>query len=255
MDTPSPSLQDPIGESPAMKLAVQRSLRFASNENLKVALLIGPTGSGKNLLAKLIHRASQRVKKPFVSVNCAAIPSGVLESELFGHVRGAFTDAHFSRAGDFEKAEGGFIFLNEINETDKDFQVKLLGVFDDWEIKRVGSQEITKLNVRVIVASSKNLENLVESGEFLDALYFRICVIPIVIPPLCQRTVDIPPLIEHFIKKYSGSRLIEISPETLEYLKTYSWPGNAREIENEIQSFLPLNRKRVKKFKTKSAKG
>lgn len=209
--------------------------------NARVILLVGPTGSGKNQLAQLIHRSSPQGKKPFIPINCAAIPSTLLESELFGHVQGAFTGATRSKKGYFELAEGGILFLNEIDRTDKYFQGKLLGFFDDWAIWRIGSSQSTKLNIRVIVASSKDLWQMVESDKFLDSLYYRIAPITIAILPLCQRIEDIQPLAEHFARENSGGSMIEFSSDTLTYLHAYSWPGNVRELKNEITRVVLLN--------------
>jgi transcriptional regulator with PAS, ATPase and Fis domain len=241
MESPNDLPKTFIAESEAMKQMVATALKVATNVKANIVLLLGPTGSGKNQLVKLIHRTSPQAQKPLIPVNCAAIPAELREAELFGFCKGAFTGALNSRECYFKLAEGGFIFLNEINETDKNFQRKLLGVFDDWEIWPIGSSKPVKLNIRIIVGASKDPWEMVKSGNFLDAMYYRIFPITIKIPPLCQRIEDIPALVRHFIEKYSLMRMIEISQEALSYLEAYSWPGNVRELEGEIQRIVILN--------------
>jgi len=230
--------QDFIAESPAMKQVVLRALRFAANEEFKVVSLFGPSGSGKNYLAKLIHRTSPRAQKSLVTVNCPEIPPSLREAELFGFERGSFTNAFESRDGYFQLAQGSSIFLNEICQTDVAFQRLLLGVFDEWKVRPIGKSKEIELNIKVIVGSSKDLKQMVESKEFIEPLYYRISAITIIIPPLCQRIEDIQPLAEYFIKKHNAGRIIEISQEALAYLKAYAWPGNLRELDNEIQRII-----------------
>lgn len=203
-------------------------------------LIQGESGTGKELIANAIQRHSRRSDKPFVKVNCAALPETLLESELFGHARGAFTGAIAERKGRFELADGGTIFLDEISDMTPQLQTKLLRVLQQRSFERVGGKETITVDVRVIAATNKNLDAEMKAGRFRDDLYYRLNVMPIVVPPLRERPEDIPELVEHFIAKYGNHRKILISAESLAVLQRYSWPGNIRELENVIQRALVL---------------
>ena len=200
-------------------------------------LIQGETGTGKEVIASMIHEKSIRSKKPFVAINMAAIPKDLLESELFGHTKGAFTGATVDRPGKFEEANGGTIFLDEISEAELKIQSKLLRVIQEKEVTRIGSNKGLKLNLRIIVASNKNLEELVKSKEFREDLYYRLNVVAIELPPLRERKEDIPILVQHFLKKFSHLKDYELtmSTEAMDALLKYQWPGNIRELENIIQ--------------------
>ncbi len=204
-------------------------------------LILGESGTGKELIARAVHRNSKRKSRPFVAVNCAAIPETLLESELFGHVRGAFTDALADKVGLFEQANGGTLFLDEIGEMPLSLQVKLLRVLQDEEIRVVGGTIARKIDVRVISATSKNLEHEISEGRFREDLYFRLNVFTITLPPLRDRQEDIPLLVDHFIAKHSVNMSraeVACSPETLRVMMDYNWPGNVRELENCIERAL-----------------
>ena len=207
-------------------------------------LITGESGTGKELIARAIHFESVRKDAPFVAVNCAAIPENLLESELFGHVRGAFTDAVVDKAGLFEQADGGTLLLDEIGEMPLALQVKLLRVLQEEEIKRVGGAATKKVNVRVVSATSRNLEEDVASGRFREDLFFRLNVFTIALPPLRERLEDLPLLLESFLDKFStrfGKRVLSIDPEALRLLLAYSWPGNVRELENAVERGVILS--------------
>ncbi len=206
-------------------------------------LILGESGTGKELIARALHFNSKRRNAPFVAVNCGAIPENLLESELFGHVKGAFTDASSDKAGLFEQADGGTLFLDEIGEMPLALQVKLLRVLQEGEIRRVGGGVSKKVDVRVISATSKNLEQEVAQGRFREDLYFRLNVLSVALPPLRERIEDIPLLVDHFLEKYGAELAKEgmrCSPETMKVLMSYPWPGNIRELENSIQRGLLL---------------
>ncbi len=201
-------------------------------------LIQGETGTGKELVATALHQMSKRASGPFVPVNCGALPEGTLESELFGHVKGAFTGALRDRKGRFELAEGGTIFLDEIGEITQTMQVKLLRVIQEKYFVPVGGEKAVKCDVRIICATNRNLKALTQQGLFREDLYYRLAVIPVSLPSLNERKADIALLAEHFLDKYSsdiGKRVREISPEALDILNNYSWPGNVRELSNAIQ--------------------
>ena len=206
-------------------------------------LVLGESGTGKELIARALHFNSKRSKAPFIAVNCGAIPENLLESELFGHVRGAFTDASSEKAGLFEQADGGTLFLDEIGEMPLALQVKLLRVLQEGEIRRVGGTVSKKVEVRVISATSKDLEQEVAMNRFREDLYFRLNVLSISLPPLRERMEDMPLLVEHFLEKY-GAELGKLgwhcSPEAMKALMSYPWPGNIRELENCVQRGLVL---------------
>jgi len=192
------------------------------------------------LIANAIQRHSRRSDKPFVKVNCAALPESLLESELFGHERGAFTGAITERKGRFELANGGTVFLDEISDMTPHLQTKLLRVLQQRTFERVGGKETITVDVRIIAATNKNLDAEMKAGRFRDDLYYRLNVMPIIVPPLRERPEDIPVLVEHFLRKHGGQRNMLISADALAMLQRYSWPGNVRELENVIQRALVL---------------
>ena len=217
--------------------AVYRTTRRVAQTNASV-LLLGETGTGKELIATAIHRLSNRRGGPFVRVNCGALSESLLESELFGHVRGAFTGAVSNRAGRFEAAHTGTIFLDEINSTTPHLQVKLLRVLQEREFERVGDTQTIRVDTRVIAASNRDLMDQVESGGFREDLYWRLNVIPIEIPPLRQRREDIPELVAHFLSVYSELNarfVVHIARPAMELLQSYHWPGNVRELQNYLE--------------------
>ncbi|MBE9536437.1 MAG: sigma 54-interacting transcriptional regulator [Proteobacteria bacterium] len=201
-------------------------------------LIEGESGTGKELIANAIHHNSPRASKPFIKLNCAALAEGVLESELFGHVKGAFTGAIADKPGRFELAHNGTLFLDEIGEISLQTQVKLLRVLQEGEFERVGGTNPLKVDVRLVAATNKNLKEAVESGEFREDLYYRLKVVPIVLPPLRERKDDIPLLVKHFLAKFNKEMNMEVnnlSPRALELLMDYSYPGNIRELEHIIE--------------------
>lgn len=206
-------------------------------------LIRGESGTGKEVIAEGIHYAGKRKAGPFIRVNCGAIPSALLESELFGHEKGAFTGAIRRRLGKFELADGGTIFLDEIGEMDKNMQVKLLRVLQQKEFDRVGGEETIRVDVRIIAATNRDLEAMVQDGSFRDDLYYRLNVIPILLPPLRDRAPDIPLLVTHFTEKVcmaAHRKVCAVSPEAMQILMRYRWPGNVRELENVIESVITL---------------
>ncbi len=225
-----------IGSALKIRRAIEMALSV-SDSNTTV-LLQGESGTGKELIASLIQFNSRRASRPFVKINCGAIPQSLLETELFGHERGAFTDARSRRIGRFEEANGGTLFLDEIGEMSLPAQVSLLRVLQDGELTRIGGNEVIKTDVRVIAATNKDLEKEIEEGRFRRDLFYRLNVYPIVIPPLRDRSEDIEQLVAYFIERFqqkSGKRVTGISDRTLQMLKSYPWPGNVRELENCIE--------------------
>jgi len=225
-----------IGSGPAME-EVYRTTRKVARSNASV-LLLGETGTGKELIANAIHQLSNRGSNPFVKVNCGALSESLLESELFGHVRGSFTGAVANRAGRFEAAHSGTIFLDEINSTNMHLQVKLLRVLQEREFERVGDTQTIQVDVRVIAASNRDLMKQIEDGEFREDLYWRLNVVPIQIPPLRRRREDIHELVAHFLNYYSELNeryVVHIHPDALAAMKDYHWPGNVRELQNYIE--------------------
>jgi formate hydrogenlyase transcriptional activator len=201
-------------------------------------LIQGETGTGKELVAQAIHSRSSRRNGPFVKLNCAAIPAGLIESELFGHERGAFTGALTQRIGRFEMANGGTLFLDEIGDLALDLQVKLLRVLQEQEFERLGSTRSIRVNVRVVAATHRDLVQMVDNKEFRADLFYRLSVFPISLPPLRDRSEDIPALVRHFVAKYAErmSKVVEIIPqETMEAMIAYEWPGNVRQLQNFIE--------------------
>src|SRR3989449_2290285 len=225
-----------IGQTPVIRRAIQLGLSVADTQT--TVLIHGESGTGKELLANLIHYNSGREDQPYVKLNCGAIPESLLESELFGHEKGAFTDARARRLGRFEEANGGTLFLDEVGEMSLSAQVRLLRVLQDGEFTRVGGNELLKSDVRVIAASNVDLERAVELGSFRRDLYYRLSVFPINLPPLRQRPEDIHPLVIHFLEHYkqkTGRFVSGISKAALRALISYDWPGNVRELENAVE--------------------
>jgi len=211
-------------------------------------LIRGESGTGKELIARAIHHASPRAAAPLVAVNCAALPEGLLESELFGHEKGAFTGAAASRKGRFELADGGSIFLDEIGDLPLHLQVKLLRVLQERQFERVGGTRTIPVNVRVLAATHRNLEALVREGRFRDDLYYRINVVTLLLPPLRERREDLPPLIEHFLTRFAGKNgktIRGLTREARDALLRYDYPGNVRELENLIERAVVLTRDEV----------
>ncbi len=207
-------------------------------------LLRGESGTGKEVIARAIHYLSPRRDKAFISLNCAALPESILESELFGHERGAFTGATQERKGRFELADGGTLFLDEIGDISPAFQAKLLRVLQEREFERVGGSQTRRVNVRIITATNRNLEEAVSKGEFRADLYYRINVVSIFLPPLRERREDIPALIEHFLARYNAEnqRKLTITPEALQTMVSCYWPGNVRELENCVERTATMMR-------------
>jgi PAS domain S-box-containing protein len=225
-----------VGGSPALRAALTKVRQVAATD--ATVLITGETGSGKELIARAIHNSSPRRERPLIKLNCAALPTGLIESELFGHERGAFTGALERRIGRFALADGGTIFLDEIGDIPADVQVRLLRVLQEHEFEPVGSPKTLKVDVRVIAATNRNLEQAVAAGSFRADLYYRLNVFPIAVPPLRARTDDIPLLAHYFVDRHArkiGRTITGIAPATLELLAAYPWPGNIRELENVIE--------------------
>ncbi|WP_423230323.1 sigma-54 interaction domain-containing protein [Clostridium uliginosum] len=217
------------------------ALATKSAKSSATVLIRGDSGTGKELIAEGIHYASERSKGPFIRVNCAAIPENLIESELFGHEKGSFTGAIKRKLGKFELAQNGTIFLDEIGEMDKNTQAKILRVLQYKEFQRVGGEETIKVDVRVIAATHRNLEDMLREGEFREDLYYRLNVIPIFIPALKDRSEDIPILVDHFINKFQkDGELKQVSKDVMNTFMNYSWNGNVRELENIIERILAL---------------
>jgi transcriptional regulator with GAF, ATPase, and Fis domain len=225
-----------VGQAPSIRRAIELGLNVADTNT--TVLILGESGTGKELIANLIHFNSGRESGPYIKLNCGAIPENLLESELFGHEKGAFTDARTQRQGRFEEANGGTLFLDEIGEMPLQAQVKLLRVLQDGEFTRVGGKQVIKADVRVIAATNSDLESAIESGQFRKDLYYRLSVFPISLPPLRERPEDVHLLIFHFLELYkekSGRFVSGISNEAMRALVSYEWPGNVRELENAIE--------------------
>ncbi len=228
-----------IGSSVPMQ-ALRQQIQYAAPTEGRI-LIYGENGTGKELVARQLHLQSARSKKPFVEVNCAAIPDDLIESELFGSVKGAFTGATESRKGKFELADQGTLFLDEVGDMSLKTQAKVLRVLEEQRFHPVGSGQVVEVDVRVIAATNKNLEEKIEEGVFREDLFFRLNVIPFEVPPLRERKEDIPDLIDHFAEYYCrkyGKPPKQISPDALEKLKAYRWPGNVRELKNTIQRLI-----------------
>jgi DNA-binding NtrC family response regulator len=231
-----------IAQSPAMHTVLDLVERVAPTD--ATLLIQGESGTGKEVIAKAVHHASARAARPFVAVNCGAVPETLLESELFGYMRGAFTGAATAKLGLFEEADGGTLFLDEIAEMPAALQVKLLRALQSGEVRRLGATQVATIDVRVIAATHGNLATLISQGSFREDLFYRLNVIQIVLPPLRDRREDIPPLAEHFLGRSAGKlgRALRLSPQTLERLLRYPWPGNVRELENAIERAAILAR-------------
>ena len=228
-----------IGDSPALRQAME-AIRRAAPTNATV-LIQGESGVGKELVARMIHRNSPRSRERFVQVNCAAIPDDLIESELFGHEKGSFTGATEKQIGKFEQADHGTIFLDEIGDMSLKTQAKVLRVLQEGEVERLGSARTIKVDVRVIAATNKNLEEEIEQGHFREDLYFRLAVIPIAVPPLRERSDDIPDLVRHFAELFSREHNVRpkrLSPAGLDVLQRHRWKGNIRELRNTIERLV-----------------
>lgn len=242
---------DIIGRNAGLRVVMEAVNQVAHLQT--PVLLIGDTGTGKEVIANAIHSLSPRKDGPFIKVNCGAIPETIIDSELFGHERGAFTGAIAQKRGHFERAHEGTILLDEIGELPHDAQLRMLRVLQDKEIYRVGGSKPIKINIRLIAATHRNLEELVQSEKFRRDLYFRLKIFPIIIPPLQQRKGDIPNLTHHFIDKKSKEMGIagpfSLAPSALDDLINYNWPGNVRELENAVERALILRKNRILDFK------
>jgi DNA-binding NtrC family response regulator len=230
-----------VGQSQPMKDVFAKIQRAAPVDS--TVLILGESGTGKELVAQALHHNSPRKKGPFVAVNCAAVPATLVESELFGHVRGAFTGATDRRIGRFEQADGGTLFIDEIGDFELGLQAKLLRVLETLTVTPVGGHEDRKVNVRVITATSRDIRKMVQEGTFREDLYYRLNVVSITLPPLRDRTDDIPLLLEHFLKEISENKHTaskRISPEVVRRLVQYRWPGNVRDLRNALESMMVL---------------
>ena len=236
-------LESIVGQSPPMKALFELILSVAPTHS--TVLILGESGTGKELVARAIHIHSRRAEEPFVSINCSAFQETLLESELFGYVKGAFTGAAANKKGLFEYASGGTLFLDEIGETSLPMQVKLLRVLQERKIRPVGGNEEIEVDVRLIAASNRDLQQMVEQKQFREDLYYRISVIPLEIPPLRERPSDIAPLAFHFLEKFNhqmGKAIPGISTNSLRLLENYPWPGNVRELENAMERAVALEK-------------
>jgi formate hydrogenlyase transcriptional activator len=230
-----------VGESAAMKSVMHQVSLVAPTD--ATALILGETGTGKELIARAIHQQSNRSARPFIRVNCAAIPPSLIASELFGHERGSFTGAGERRLGRFESAQGGSIFLDEIGELPMETQITLLRVIQEREFERVGSSLPVSVDVRIIAATNRNLKAAVAAGTFRMDLFYRLNVVPIEIPPLRERADDIPLLLQYFVERYArsaGKRFSGIRSNTIEMLRAHDWPGNIRELQNVVERAVIL---------------
>jgi len=231
-----------VGRSEALQRVLRQVEVVAPTDS--GVLILGETGTGKELIARLIHKLSARRDRPFIKLNCAAIPSGLLESELFGHERGAFTGAIMRKAGRFEVADRGTLFLDEVGDIPLELQPKLLRVLQEREFERLGSTRTQRVDVRVVAATHRDLKQMVEDGEFRSDLYYRLHVFPLSVPPLRERREDIPLLVRHFVDEYArrmNRRIETISARTMEVLTDYAWPGNVRELQNFIERTVILS--------------
>jgi formate hydrogenlyase transcriptional activator len=231
-----------VGSSESLKKVVSEAYRVAQADT--TVLILGETGTGKELMARAIHKRSGRAARAFIAVNCAAIPSALIASELFGHEKGAFTGATQRRLGRFEAANGGTIFLDEVGDLPPDAQIALLRVLQEREIERVGSDKPIAVNVRVLAATHRDLSKLVSEGVFRRDLFYRLNVVPIRMPSLRERTADIPLLVEYFLDGFArkiGKKFKRIEKGTIEMLQAYNWPGNVRELQNMIERAVTLS--------------
>jgi DNA-binding NtrC family response regulator len=232
---------DIIGATPKMVEIYKKVAKIARIE--APVLIVGESGSGKELIARALHANSRRASSRFVVINCGALPETLLESELYGHERGSFTGATASRKGLFESASGGTVFLDEISETSLNFQVKLLRVIQEREIRRIGSNEIIHVNVRLIAATNRDLRDMARTHRFREDLFHRLNVFTIALPPLKERTEDIPVLASHFLKMFAEKygKSVRLSADAVEVMKRYSWPGNVRELRNMLERAVTFN--------------
>ena len=238
---------DMVGSSPAL-LQVYRQIREVAKHETATVLITGESGTGKELVARGIHNLSPRKERPFVEINCGSLPFNLLETELFGHERGAFTDAKNRKIGLFEESNGGSVFLDEIGEMDMNLQVKLLRVLEDRKIRRLGGNRNIDIDARVIAATNRNLKEAIDDKTFREDLYYRLNVFPIHISPLRDRREDIPPLLDYFIKRFSrefNKRIREISRDALDLLMRYHWPGNVRELRNVVERICIMHNAEV----------
>jgi two-component system response regulator GlrR len=235
-------LDNVVARSAQMQALLQQVAQVANTD--ATVCLSGETGTGKEVIARVLHCNSQRARGPFIAVNCGAIPESLFESELFGHVKGAFTSAHESKRGFFQSANGGTLFFDEIGEMPLPLQVKLLRALEEREVHAVGADRPTKIDVRIIAATNKDLEQLVKAGTFREDLYYRIQVVALNIPPLRERRDDIPPLAQHFLKasvKRMNKAVRGFLPDAMQKLMLHSWPGNVRELENVIENAVIMS--------------
>ncbi len=231
-----------IGESPVMQ-EIKRLIRRVSRSESTTVLLLGESGTGKDMLARAIHYESNRVEKPFVNITCTALPENLLESELFGYEKGAFTDARERKKGLFELADGGTVFLDEIGDMGPDLQAKLLRVLEESAFKRLGGVTDVQVDVRIVAATNRDLDEALRQQRFREDLYYRLSTLPITIPPLRERREDIPPLARHFLPVYNHEfhrTFTGFAPEAMERLYNYDWPGNVRELRNVIERAVLL---------------
>jgi DNA-binding NtrC family response regulator len=237
-DEPFPGF---VGRSPAFEKVVQTVRKVGPTDS--TVLILGETGVGKELVARALHHLSHRNKKPFVKVNCSAIPETLVESELFGHEKGAFTGAVTSKPGRFELADGGTIFLDEVGEVPASLQVKLLNVLQDSAFERVGGVETIQVDIRIVAATNRDLVSAVSEGQFRADLYYRLNVVPIRVPPLRERKEDLEPTIHYFLERYGAKyrkETLSLTPEIMTAFATYAWPGNVRELENVLERMIVL---------------
>jgi two-component system NtrC family response regulator len=231
-----------IGRAKSFLRVLDQAARVAQHDT--TVLIHGETGTGKELLARAIHHNSLRKNKPFVTINCGAIPRDLVEAELFGYTRGAFTGAHTSRPGRIEQADGGTLFLDEIGELPLEAQVKLLRVLQQGEISKIGATETIRVNVRVLAATHRNLSAMIEDGTFREDLYYRLAVVPLFLPPLRERKEDIPELVEYLFQEAKQRHKIpdvQLTPSIMPHMVAYRWPGNVRELENVLERLLVLS--------------
>ena len=231
--------EEVIGTSSVLQMVLAHAAKVAPTDS--TVLILGETGTGKELIARAIHKRSNRSEGPFISLNCAAVPSSLIMSELFGHEKGAFTGALQRRLGRFELAEGGTLFLDEVGDLPLETQIALLRVLQEREFERVGGTEVLRANVRVIAATNRDLQAAIAEGAFRSDLYYRLSVFPIKLPPLRERREDVPLLVNYFVDLYgkrAGKKIQRIQKKTLEALQEYSWPGNVRELQNVIERSL-----------------
>jgi DNA-binding NtrC family response regulator len=227
-----------VGRSETMQAVFKRIATVAPTD--ASVLIEGESGTGKERVARALHEHSSRARGPFVALSCAALPESLLEAELFGHDKGAFTDAHRERRGRFELAQGGTLFLDDIDDMPLSVQVKLLRVLQERAFERLGSEETKKLDIRVVAATKKPLRELVREGRFREDLFYRLHVVPVKLPPLRERAGDVPLLLAHMIARFGQGRAFHVSTPTLNLLERYPWPGNVRELENAVQRAVAL---------------